>query len=169
MGKGFSRIGNPNLLRFLQNFDHLKASVSYFFSKNQKREQTIEEIEAANAKFKEQQTDNSDTNEYQDEDQDKKEEFDVEDWKKKKELTKKSLQFPWWCKIIAYMLSFIFAFVSLFFIVIKGISLGDIKVSKWLTSLLSSFISSVLLTQPIQVNLKDRKICFSKHFSYFLN
>ena len=48
------------------------------------------------------------------------------------------------------MLSLIFAGVSLFFIIIKGISLGDEKVAKWLTSLVSSFISSVLLTQPIQ-------------------
>jgi hypothetical protein len=66
---------------------------------------------------------------------------------------KKPIKFPWWFKIIAYILSFIFAFLSLFFIVIKGISFGDEKVNKWLTSILVSFFSSVLLIQPLQVYL----------------
>ena len=61
------------------------------------------------------------------------------------------LKFPWWFKIFAYLLSFIFAGVSLFFVVIKGIEFGDEKVTKWLTSLIISFFSSVLLTQPLQV------------------
>ena len=83
----------------------------------------------------------------------KREEEEEEEQKKMllKKKKKKSTQFPWWFKIIAYILSLFIAGVSLFFIVIKGISLGDQKVAQWLTSLLSSFISSVLLTQPIQV------------------
>jgi hypothetical protein len=71
--------------------------------------------------------------------------------KSKSKDNKKPLKFPWWCKIIAYILSFIFAFLSLFFIVIKGISFGDEKVNKWITSILVSFVSSVLLIQPLQV------------------
>ena len=35
--------------------------------------------------------------------------------------------------------------------IIKGIEFGDEKVTKWLTSLIVSFLSSILLTQPIQV------------------
>ncbi|RNA30894.1 polycystic kidney disease 1-like 2 [Brachionus plicatilis] len=63
----------------------------------------------------------------------------------------KKFQFPWWVKILAYILSVIFATVSLFFIIIKGISFGDEKVTKWLTSFLVSILTSFLLTQPIQV------------------
>ena len=76
----------------------------------------------------------------------------------KKENLKKTkkkfvLKFPWWCKIIAYIISFVFACVSLFFVIIKGLTLGNEKVTKWLTSLIISFFSSMLLTQPIQIAL----------------
>ena len=76
-------------------------------------------------------------------------EHEPKDQKKKKA----ELKFPWWFKIFAYVLSFSFATVSLFFVIIKGIEFGDEKVQKWLTSLLISFLSSLLLTQPIQVFL----------------
>lgn len=59
--------------------------------------------------------------------------------------------FPWWCKIIAYAISFVFAVTSTFFIVVKGITFGDDKCAKWLTSFVVSIITSVLLTQPLQV------------------
>ena len=78
----------------------------------------------------------------------------LEDQKKKEtKKTKKSfeLKFPWWFKFIAYVLSFAFAAVSIFFVIVKGIEFGNEKVAKWLTSLVISFFSSVLLTQPIQV------------------
>ena len=70
-----------------------------------------------------------------------------------KTKTKKlfELKFPWWFKIIAYGLSFILACVCLFFVIMKGIVFGDDKVKKWITSVLISFLSSVLLTQPFQV------------------
>ena len=61
------------------------------------------------------------------------------------------LMLPWWWKIFAYMLSFAFAAVSLFFVIIKGIVFGDDKVTKWLTSLLISFFTSILFTQPLKV------------------
>ncbi len=63
------------------------------------------------------------------------------------------VKFPWWFKIIAYVLSFAFAGVSLFFVIVKGIEFGDDKVTKWLTSLIVSFLSSIILTQPLQVIL----------------
>jgi hypothetical protein len=43
--------------------------------------------------------------------------------------------------------------VSVFFIIVKGIEFGQEKVTKWLTSLFVSFLSSVLITQPAQVIL----------------
>ena len=73
-----------------------------------------------------------------------------EEEKKKRSF---QLKFPWWFKIIAYTVSFVFATVSIFFVIIKGIEFGNEKVTKWLTSLIISFLSSVLLTQPIQVKL----------------
>jgi hypothetical protein len=69
----------------------------------------------------------------------------------KKKKKKMSLKFPWWFIFVAYILSFAFASVSLFFVVIKGLVLGDVQVTKWMTSLIISFITSILLTQPIQV------------------
>ena len=71
--------------------------------------------------------------------------------KSDKKKKKKKLQFPWWFKIIAYILSIIFSAISLFFVIVKGISLGDEKVGKWLTSFLFSIFSSFVITQPIQI------------------
>ena len=65
---------------------------------------------------------------------------------------KQPLTLPWWCKILAYVLSFLFAAVSLFFIIMQGISLGNEQVTKWVTSLAVSFLASVLLTQPLEVS-----------------
>ena len=67
--------------------------------------------------------------------------------------TKKTKNFllPWWCKFLAYALSIVFTLISIFFIIIKAFTLGDEKVSKWLTSFLISILTSFLLTQPIQV------------------
>ena len=73
---------------------------------------------------------------------------------KRKETTKKpfQLKFPWWFKIFAYALSFVFANVSLFFVIVKGIEFGEEKVYKWLSSLIVGFFSSIFLTQPLQVS-----------------
>lgn len=60
-------------------------------------------------------------------------------------------KFPWWFKIFAYILSILFASVSVFFVIVKGIQFGDDKVTKWLTSLIVYFLCSIFLTQPIQV------------------
>ena len=70
---------------------------------------------------------------------------------KTKDKKKTPLSFPWWFKIIAYLLSFIFASVSVFFIIVKGISFGNERCTKWLTSVVISLFTSVLVTQPLQV------------------
>ena len=74
-----------------------------------------------------------------------------QDKKSSKKKKKGPFTFPWWCKIIAYIFSFMFSVFSVFFIVIKGISFGDEKVTKWLTSFVVSIFTSFLITQPIQV------------------
>ena len=63
--------------------------------------------------------------------------------------------FPWWCVFIAYGLSFSLMIPAVFLIIARGIELGDVKTQKWLTSLASSFFSSVLLSQPVKVCLSQ--------------
>jgi hypothetical protein len=58
---------------------------------------------------------------------------------------------PWWCKIIAYICALIFGAVSIFITYIKGVSLGNAQATAWVSSLLVSFLSGILITQPIQV------------------
>ena len=70
-----------------------------------------------------------------------------------KKSQRRNFTLPWWFKIIGYLLSFALTIVSLFFIIVTGINFGDEKCRKWLTSFLVSILTSVLLTQPIQVAL----------------
>ncbi len=74
------------------------------------------------------------------------------------------LKFPWWCLFIAYSLSFLIIIVSIFFIIVRGIELGDLKTQKWLTSILTGFFSSIFLTQPIKIIcLAILFICFCRN------
>lgn len=41
--------------------------------------------------------------------------------------------------------------VSIFFIIARGITFGDLKSQQWLISILSGFFSSILLFQPIKI------------------
>ena len=70
-----------------------------------------------------------------------------------KKRPRKKFTLPWWFKIIGYALSFCVVVVCLFFIIIKGISFGDQTCKQWLTSFLISVLTSVFLTQPLQVAL----------------
>jgi hypothetical protein len=74
-----------------------------------------------------------------------------ENSKSSKKLLHSSLRFPWWFKIIGYFLSIKLMIVSGVFIVIKGISLGNDLVYKWLMSVIISIISSIIITEPIKV------------------
>ena len=74
------------------------------------------------------------------------------DEKTNKKFKISELKLPWWFKFVSYLVSFMFAGASLFFVVVKGIEFGDEKVQKWITSLFVSFLTSLLLTQPLQVN-----------------
>ena len=73
------------------------------------------------------------------------------------------LTFPWWCLFLAYTLSFLILIISIFFIVVRGIELGDLQTQKWLTSIVTGFFSSIFLTQPIKiVCLAIFLICFCR-------
>ncbi len=77
--------------------------------------------------------------------------FSQSDVDEKKSKVKSSFTFPWWCIFIAYGLCIILVGLSIIFIIARGIEFGDEKTQKWLTSILSGFFSSILLTQPLKV------------------
>ena len=64
---------------------------------------------------------------------------------------KTPMTLPWWWLIIAYIISFLFVLMAAFLTIARSIEFGDVKTQKWLASILSSFLSSVLLSQPIKV------------------
>jgi hypothetical protein len=66
-------------------------------------------------------------------------------------LKLKRIRFPWWTKIIAYIISHSLMIISATLVIIKGIDFGDQICGKWLTSLIFAFISSAFITQPFQV------------------
>lgn len=64
---------------------------------------------------------------------------------------KKKFTFPWWCIIIAWMLTICCIGVSLFFLWAYGITFGNEKTTQWFTSLIISTLCSIFLTQPLKV------------------
>jgi len=65
----------------------------------------------------------------------------------------KKLRFPWWFKIIGYILSFICMIISIFFTIMYGISMGNDSVNKCFSSIIFSLVISILLTGPIKAIL----------------
>ncbi|XP_022236079.1 polycystic kidney disease protein 1-like 2 [Limulus polyphemus] len=78
---------------------------------------------------------------------------DREDDTEKKKKKKKKFLFPWWCLYLAWFVSLSTIAVSVFFLWGYGVQFGDEKTRKWVTSLLISFFTSILVTQPIKVFL----------------
>lgn len=68
-----------------------------------------------------------------------------------KKKVKKVLLLPWWCTIVAWVALFCTLGVSVAIVTFYGIQFQNEQCTKWLTSLLISFFSSVLLTQPVKV------------------
>ena len=65
---------------------------------------------------------------------------------------KKKFELPWWFRHVGWALLWLTTLVSGAFVVFYAIMFGDVKVKKWITSLLISFITSVFFTQPIKVS-----------------
>ncbi|KAK7024484.1 hypothetical protein SK128_010796 [Halocaridina rubra] len=66
---------------------------------------------------------------------------------------KKKSTLPWWTRIIAWILVWVCILASITFVYFYGISFGNTKATKWVTSLVISFFSSVLFVQPIKIVL----------------
>ena len=69
--------------------------------------------------------------------------------------TRKEKRFllPWWCLILAYVLSVLVVGTSVFFILVYCVKFGDGKTRKWLGTIVTNFCASVLLFQPLKVLL----------------
>ncbi|CAF0948943.1 unnamed protein product [Adineta ricciae] len=74
---------------------------------------------------------------------------------------KTGFTFAWWWIFIAYALCVALAGLSAVFIIARGIEFGDEKTQKWLISILSGLLSSILLTQPL------KSLCLVIIFAYF--
>ncbi len=78
-----------------------------------------------------------------------------------KKKRKSPLTFPWWFIFIGYGLCVILVGILIFFIIARGIEFGGLKTQQWLTSILSGFFSSIILTQPVKT------LCLAIFFAFF--
>ena len=69
--------------------------------------------------------------------------------RRKKKKGKFSL--PWWMIFPTWALLWVSTLVSVAFVTFYGISFGDAKCKKWITSLIVSIFTSIFLTQPVKV------------------
>ncbi|KAK4295075.1 hypothetical protein Pmani_032339 [Petrolisthes manimaculis] len=66
---------------------------------------------------------------------------------------RRKFSLPWWFVLVAWFLCAVSIGTAVFFLWAYGIQFGNAKVTKWLTALLSSIVSSVLFTQPVKIYL----------------
>ncbi|XP_069977559.1 polycystin family receptor for egg jelly [Penaeus vannamei] len=76
-----------------------------------------------------------------------------EDEVQTKQKKRKKFTLPWWCVYIGWLLVLACIAASCFFLLMYGIMFGNSKATKWLTTLVVSFFSSVLLVQPLKIFL----------------
>ena len=53
--------------------------------------------------------------------------------------------------VLLYLVTCGLMFISIFFIIARGLEFGEDKARQWLISILTGFVSSILLTQPLKV------------------
>ncbi|XP_033100634.1 polycystic kidney disease protein 1-like 2 [Anneissia japonica] len=70
-----------------------------------------------------------------------------------KKKRKERFGFPWWCRIIAWILAILSTAAATVFVVFYGIQLGNEETSEWLASLFFGFFAAIFVTQPIKVIL----------------
>ncbi|XP_035689934.1 polycystic kidney disease protein 1-like 2 [Branchiostoma floridae] len=58
---------------------------------------------------------------------------------------------PWWTATVAGMLAFAVSFVAAFFTVLYTLSFGRDKAEAWFTAFLASFVTDMILIQPVKV------------------
>ena len=65
--------------------------------------------------------------------------------------SKKNFSLPWFCTYLAWFLCLASIFVSAFFIWAYGVSLGNDKTYRWLTSFFVTLVSSFFVVEPIKI------------------
>ncbi|XP_064641904.1 uncharacterized protein LOC135496476 isoform X2 [Lineus longissimus] len=66
---------------------------------------------------------------------------------------KKKFSLPPYCRIISWILLWVCVAIGLTFSFFYGVSFGEVKCKKWITSMMIAFLMSVFITQPIKVFL----------------
>jgi hypothetical protein len=66
---------------------------------------------------------------------------------------KRRFTFPWWFIYMGYGCSLLLVSISILFIFARGIEFGELKIQKWLTSVLTTFFASILILEPLKVNI----------------
>ena len=72
--------------------------------------------------------------------------------KKKKSCFKIPDSLPWWYRWVAWSLLVATVAASSAFVLFYGVMFGEYKCKKWITSMMISFVTSILFTQPLKVN-----------------
>nr|XP_045593938.1 polycystic kidney disease protein 1-like 2 [Procambarus clarkii] len=70
---------------------------------------------------------------------------------KSEEKIEKSITLPWWFMLIAWALAVVCISVSCFFLLMYGITFGNEKTTKWISALIISFFTEILLQEPIKI------------------
>ncbi|XP_042202967.1 polycystic kidney disease protein 1-like 2 [Homarus americanus] len=68
-----------------------------------------------------------------------------------KKEKKKKFTLPWWFALVAWLLVVACIAVSCFFLLMYGVMFGNSKATKWITSLVISFFTSILFVEPLKV------------------
>ncbi|KAK3877407.1 hypothetical protein Pcinc_017874, partial [Petrolisthes cinctipes] len=66
---------------------------------------------------------------------------------------KKKFTLPWWMFLFGWLLVLVCIGASIFFLLMYGIMFGNYKTTKWLTSLVISFFTSILFVEPVKIFL----------------
>ncbi|XP_063601108.1 uncharacterized protein LOC134777199 [Penaeus indicus] len=64
---------------------------------------------------------------------------------------RKKFTLPWWMSLVAWLLVVACIATSCFFLLMYGVMFGNSKATKWVTSLIVSFFSSILFIQPLKI------------------
>ncbi|CAH1277098.1 PKD1L3 [Branchiostoma lanceolatum] len=76
---------------------------------------------------------------------------DTKDVKTQKTEQGRRCRLPWWTTTVAGLLAFAVSFVAAFFTVLYTLSFGRDKAEAWFTTFLASFVTDMILIQPVKV------------------
>ena len=70
---------------------------------------------------------------------------------KESDESKPKGKLPYWCIYIAYGLCYLASAASIFFTLLYSIQWGKVKSTEWVIAMVTAFLQSVLLLQPVKV------------------